>query len=149
VNADLKAQFGKRLELSGECYDGQAVGGLGGGIWMSVVYPEPSAPYSAIRPLRSTGGWVQLKFKPATRYEINGAFGQDENFARDLRVFPTPYAGPGFVALQKNRTELVNFIYQPNSFLLFALEYRHLFTAPALGESASGDHLNLAAGVRF
>jgi len=149
VNADLKAQFGKRLELSGEWYDGQAVGGLGGGIWMSVVYPEPSEPYSAIHPLRSTGGWLQLKCKPATRYEINGAFGQDENFARDLRAFPTPYAGIGFVALQKNRTELVNFIYQPNSFLLFALEYRHLFTAPARGESAAGDHLNLAAGVRF
>jgi hypothetical protein len=29
------------------------------------------------------------------------------------------------------------------------VEYRHLFTAPASGENASGDHLNLAAGVRF
>jgi uncharacterized coiled-coil protein SlyX len=149
VNTDLKVPLGKHLEISGEWYEGQAVGGLGGGIWTSVVYPEPAAPYTAIHPLRSTGGWVQLKAKPARRFEINGVFGQDENFGKDLRFFPTPYSGYGFGALQKNRTDFVNLIYTPNSFLLFAVEYRHLFTAPALGQSASGDHLNLAAGVRF
>jgi len=149
VNTDLKVPLGKHLEISGEWYEGQAVGGLGGGIWTSVVYPEPAAPYTAIHPLRSTGGWAQLKVKPARRFEINGAFGQDENFGKDLRFFSTPYSGYGFGALQKNRTDFVNLIYTPNSFLLFAVEYRHLFTAPALGQSASGDHLNLAAGVRF
>jgi hypothetical protein len=113
-----------------------------------VVYPEPAPPYSAVHPLRSAGGWIQLKVKPVTRVEVNGAFGQDENFGRDLRFFPTPFAG-GFTALQKNRTGFLNFIYEPNSFLLFAVEYRHLLTAPALGENATGDHLNLAAGVRF
>jgi hypothetical protein len=148
VNADLKVPFGRHVEVSGEGYTGQAVGGLGGGIWTSVVYPEPAPPYSAVHPLRSAGGWIQLKVKPVTRFEINGAFGQDENFGRDLRFFPTPFAG-GFTALQKNRTGFLNFIYEPNSFLLFAVEYRHLLTAPALGENATGDHLNLAAGVRF
>jgi hypothetical protein len=147
VNADVKVQLEKHIEVSGEWYDGQAVGGLGGGIWTSVVYPESTEPHSAILPLRSTGGWVQLKVKPARRFEINAAFGQDENFGKDLRLFP--YTGSGFPAFKKNRTDLVNLIYTPNSFLLFALEYRHLFTQPSLGESASGSHLNLAAGVRF
>jgi hypothetical protein len=149
VNADLKVPIGKHLEVSGEWYDGQAVGGLGGGIWSSVVYPESFAPHSAIHPLRSIGEWLQLKVKPATRFEINGAFGQDENVGRDLRFFATPFTDLGFLAFRKNRTEFLNFIYEPNSFLLFAVEYRHLLTAPALGESATGDHLNLAAGVRF
>jgi hypothetical protein len=149
INTDLKVPLGSRLEVSGEWYDGQAVGGLGGGIWTSVVYPDASSPHAAIRPLRSTGGWVQLKLKPATRFEINGALGQDENFGRDLRFFPTPFSDYGFVALKKNRTDFVNLIYKPNSFLLFAVEYRHLFTAPALGASASGDHVNLAAAVLF
>jgi hypothetical protein len=36
-NTDLKFPFGQRFELSGEWYDGQAVGGLGGGIWASVI----------------------------------------------------------------------------------------------------------------
>jgi hypothetical protein len=149
LNGDVKLPLGKRFELSGEWYEGQAVGGLGGGIWTSVVYPDSGVPHSAIHPLRSTGGWVQLKVKPSTRLEINGAFGQDENYGTDLRFFPTPFTNEGFVALQKNRTDFVNFIYTPNAFLLFAVEYRHLFTAPAVGQSASGDHLNLAAGVRF
>lgn len=149
VNADLKIPVGSNFELSGEWYDGQAAGGLGGGIWTSVVYPEAFPPQTAIHPLRSTGGWVQLKVKPVRRFEINGAFGQDENFTRDLRFFATSFTDLGFPALKKNGTEFVNFIYEPNSFLLFAVEYRHLFTAPASGDSASGDHLNVAAGVRF
>lgn len=149
VNTDLKIPFGKHLELSGEWYDGQAVGGLGGGIWSSVVFPEAFAPHTDIHPLRSAGGWAQLKVRPAQRFQINGAFGQDENFGKDLRFFPTSYASMGFPPFKKNRTEFLNFIYEPNSFLLFAVEYRHLTTTPPAGESASGDHLNLAAGVRF
>ncbi len=149
VNSDFKVPFGRHLELSGEWYDGQAVGGLGGGIWSSVVYPEPTAPHSAVHPLRSIGEWLQLKLKPSVRFEINGAFGQDENVGRELHFFPDPFTDLGFLPFKKNRTEFVNFIYEPTSFLLFAVEYRHLHTAPALGESSSGDHLNLAAGVRF
>jgi hypothetical protein len=149
VNGDLKVPVGRRVQLSGEWYEGQAVGGLGGGIWTSVVYPDANSPHAAIHPLRSTGGWAELKLKPATRLEINAVFGQDENVGQDLRFFSTPYSEYGFVALQKNRTDFANIIYTPNSFLLFAVEYRHLFTEPALGQSASGNHLNLAAGVRF
>jgi hypothetical protein len=51
--------------------------------------------------------------------------------------------------MQKNRTDLVNVIYKPNSILLFALEYRHLFTQVANGPWAKGDQVNLAAGVHF
>jgi len=149
LNSDFKLGLGKHLEFSGELYHGQAVGGLGGGIWSSVVFPEPSAPYSAIQPLRSTGGWGQVKVIPATRFEINGAFGQDENAGRDLRIFPMPFTSGGFPAMQKNRAEFVNFIYKPSSALIFAVEYRHLFTAPVNGPGASADHVNVAAGVQF
>lgn len=149
VNSDIKLGLGKYVELSGEGYTGQAVGGLGGGIWASVVYPEPVGPHSAIHPLRSTGGWAQLKFIPASRVEINGAFGQDENFGKDLRFFPASFDTNGFPAMQKNRTDLFNVIYKPSSVLLFAVEYRHLFTLPAGFAGAKGDQVNLAAGVHF
>jgi hypothetical protein len=149
LNSDFKAGFGKHLELSGEWYQGQAVGGLGGGIWTSVVYPEPAPPHSAIQPLRSTGGWAQLKLIPATHFEVNAAFGQDENYGQDLRSFPFSFTGAGFPAMQKNRTDLVNFIYRPTSVLLFAVEWRHLFTLPANSAGHSADQLNLAAGVHF
>jgi hypothetical protein len=149
LNADFKLPMGRYLELSGEWYEGQAVGGLGGGIWTSVVYPESTEPHSAIHPLRSTGGWAQLKVKPSARFEVNTVFGQDENDGRELRFFPTPFTAEGFSPLQKNRTQFVNFIYKPNAFLLFAVEYRHLFTASVSGEGATGDQVNLAAGVHF
>ena len=149
VNSDVKVGFGKHLELSGEWYKGQAVGGLGGGIWASVVYPDPVGPHGAIHPLRSIGGWAQLKLMPISRLEINGAFGQDENYGHDLRFFPFSFDANGFPAMQKNRTDLVNLVYKPSSVLLFAVEYRHLFTLPASFAGAKGDQVNLAAGVHF
>jgi hypothetical protein len=149
LNSDFSTGIGRHLQISGEWYKGQAVGGLGGGIWTSVVYPEPTGPHSAIEPLRSIGGWTQLKVIPAARFEINGAYGQDENYGADLRVFPFSFNAAGFPAMQKNRTEFVNFIFKPSSVLLLAIEYRHLFTAPANATGNTGDQLNLAAGVRF
>jgi hypothetical protein len=149
VNSDFKANLGTYVEVSGEWYRGQAVGGLGGGIWSSVVYPEPAAPHSAIQALRSTGGWGQVKVIPATRFEINGAFGQDENYGQDLRAFPFSLNAEGFPAMQKNRTALLNFIYRPTSILLFAAEWRHLFTLPANSVGHTAEQVNLAVGVHF
>ena len=51
--------------------------------------------------------------------------------------------------MQKNRTDLVNFIYKPTPVLLFAVEWRHLFTLPANAAGHSADQINLAAGVHF
>ncbi len=147
LNADFKIPLGNYFALSGEGYRGQAAGGLGGGIWTSVSYPDPATPHAGIHPLQSAGGWVQLKVTPTSRLEVNGAFGQDENFSRDFIDFP--YAADGSVPLKKNRTEFVNFIYKPNSLLLFALEYRRIFTAQATHVVASGSQINIAAGVRF
>lgn len=149
VNTDLKLGLSRYFEISGEAYKGQAVGGLGGGIWTSVVFPEPDGPHTAVHPLRSAGGWGQLKVLPTAKFEINSAFGQDENYGTDLRFFPGSYSSAGFYAMQKNRTELVNFIYKPSAALVFALEYRHLFTQPANSAGHTGDQVNLAAGVHF
>lgn len=137
------------LEKGGEWYRGQAVGGLGGGIWESMIASNRNEPYAAIHPLNSTGGWAQLKFQPVSRLEFNGAMGRDENFGSDLRFFATPYDEFGYYAMKQNRAEFVNAIYKPNSVLFLALEYRHLVTTPALGQNASGGHINLAAGARF
>jgi len=147
LNADAKIELGRHFALSGEGYRGQATGGLGGGIWTSVSYPDAATPHSGIHGLESAGGWVQLKATPTERFEINGAIGQDENFASNFLKYP--YAADGSTPLKKNRTEFVNFIYKPNSLLLFALEYRRIFTAQATNVSASGAQINIAAGVRF
>ena|SRR5437667_1473675 len=128
---------------------GQAVGGLGGGIWMSVIYPNSAPPYSGIHALRSTGGWAQLKVRPTQQWEFNGAIGQDENDGKDLRFFPTAYASYGFSPFQKNAARFVNAIYRPCASLLLAAEYRRLFTNIFGVPAASGDQVNVAAGVQF
>ena len=38
--------------------------------------------------LDSVGGWTQLQFKPAPKFEINGALGIDNPFASELNRFP-------------------------------------------------------------
>jgi hypothetical protein len=86
---------------------------------------------------------------PATKFEVNGAYGQDENYGQDLRAFPFSFTAEGFPAMQKNRTDLVNFIYRPTSILIFAVEWRHLFTLPANSVGHTADQVNLAAGVHF
>jgi len=60
-----------------------------------------------------------------------------------------PFTVDGFPPFQKNQAQFVNFIYKPRESLILALEYRHLRTTMFGGVSASGEQVNLAAGVHF
>ncbi len=94
------------------------------------------------------GGWAQLKFKPTAKFEINGAFGQDNPFAGELRMFPESpsYYGTLF---SKNSSPFVNFIYQVRSDVLFSIEYRRLRTTVLDSDSYSADHVSLSLGYLF
>ena len=147
--ADWDAPLGRWFSLSGEFYIGDAVGGLGGGIGRSVVFSGPLAdPTARVRSVDSLGGWSQLKFRPTSRWEFNGAFGLDEARAEDLRTFavsqPIYYSSPA-----RNRGSFVNFIYRPYSNLLFSTEYRHLRTYQVNGISPAADQVNLMMGILF
>lgn len=136
------------LEWSGEVYRGRALGGLGGGIWKSVVYNGTVSPNSALLGLNDIGGWTQLKFHVTPKLEFNAAAGAANPFAHDLQVFANPvgeYSSP----LSRNQAAFVNSIYRPRSNLLLALEYRHLRTYNLRGIGNSADHVNLAVGVSF
>jgi len=148
INSDIKVPIMDKLELTGEWYYGQAAGGLGGGIWNSAIVSSTTAPY--FHPLRSVGGWGQLKITPTARFEINAAMGQDENISRDAHFFVDAQSvSSGFAPLIKNNARFVNAIYKPNSTLLFAAELRHLFTLPYFGPGQHANQLNLSVGVRF
>jgi hypothetical protein len=149
MNSDFQVSLGKYLHLSGEWYRGQAVGGLGGGLWTSVVFPQSVQLYPAVHPLQSTGAWGQLKFTPTAKYEVNFSMGQDENSGSSLGFFPNPISAYGFTPYVKNREQITNFIYKPDSVLLFALEYRHIMTTPFRTYTSTGGHVNVAAGFRF
>jgi hypothetical protein len=147
--ADWEVPLGQWFGLSGEFYIGDAVGGLGGGIGRSVVISGSFAdPTTQVRGVDSVGGWSQLKFKPTSRWEFNGAFGLDTVRAKDLRAFvasqPIYYSSPA-----RNRGSFLNFIYRPYSNLLFSAEYRHLRTFQLNGTGPTADQVNLMMGILF
>jgi hypothetical protein len=146
---DFLLPLGKYFEFTGEYYRGRAVGGIGGGIGQSVVLSGyASNPATIINGLNSMGGWAQLKFKPLPKLEFNGAFGQDNPFASQLRQFPytNAYYDSPFA---RNRSAFINFIYQLRSDVLLSLEYRRLNTFEIGGDSYSANHINFSLGYVF
>lgn len=149
LNADWNLPFTSWMALSGEFYRGRALGGLGGGIWASVLFNgSPTDPASSMIGLNDIGGWSQLKFRASSRLEFNLAGGQANPFARDLYLFPSPTT-EYFPPLVRNQTFFVNSIYHPRSNLLLAIEYRRLQTSMLSGTKNTADHINLAAGISF
>jgi hypothetical protein len=146
---DLTIPLGRYLDLSAEFYRGRSLGGLGGGIGQHVLL-SGDLTYSSTTAegLDSIGGWVQLKFKPWTNFEVNGAVGQDNPFASELRRFPASasYYGP---LLSKNLSPFVNFIYQVRSDVLFSVEYRRLQTFVLDSNSQIANHVNVSVGYIF
>jgi len=146
---DVLVPLGKYFNLSGEFYRGAAVAGLGGGIGQSILTSGPfTDPVTTIKGLDSMGGWMQLKFKPKTNFEINGAFGQDNPFAGELRRFP---GSPSYFgeSVARNLTPLVNFIYQPRSDVLFSVEYRRLQTYVLDSSANTANHVAASVGYIF
>ena len=147
--ADLTLPLGRLFTLTSQFYRGRAVAGLGGAVGQDVVIPGPFlSPATPIIGLDSIGGWAQVKFKPTTKFEINGAFGQDNPYAGQLRQTsntPPFYDAP----IARNQSALANFIYQPRSDLLFSMEYRHLHTFEIGGDTNRANLVNLAVAYVF
>jgi hypothetical protein len=146
---DLDLPLSHHFSLSGKLYRGRALGGLGGGIGRSVLFSGDSAlSTTLVRALNSVGGWAQLKYRATSTLEFNGAFGQDNPYAADVRAFPhsQSYGDPTLV---RNRGSFVNVIYRPRSDLLFAAEYHRARTFTINDTNFTADHINLSIGVLF
>jgi Spy/CpxP family protein refolding chaperone len=149
--SDLTIPLGKYFDFSGEFYRGRAVGGLGGGIDQTILLSGSFVdPTTVVQGLNSMGGWAQLKFKPKPKFEVNGAFGQDNPYASQINLFPAsanvseygPFA-------ERNRSAFANIIYQPRSDVLLGLEYRRLRTFYFGGDSDAANHVNISVGYIF
>jgi hypothetical protein len=146
---DIDLPLSSRFSLSGKLYRGKALGGLYGGIGRSVLFSgDPTLPTTQLQGLNSVGGWAQLKYRPANKWEFNGAFGMDNPYAADLEYFPYSQAY-GDPELSRNKASFGNVIYRPRSDLLFSAEYRHITTYTINNGSSSAGQLNLMMGVLF
>ncbi len=150
ATADWNLPLNRWFTLSGFFYRGQAIGGLGAALSRSVVYDGPlTDPATTVLPLNSVGGWGQLKYQPLPKLEFNGAFGQDNPFAADLRAFglqSESYATP-FVT--RNQGWFGNAIYRPRSDLILSLEYHRLRTFSIFNRSWEAGQVNMAMGILF
>ena len=147
---DLNMPLGRRFTLSTEGYRGAAIGGLGAGIGRSVFYNGSLSNASTlVRPLNAVGGWAQLKYRPLPKLEFNGAFGEDNSFAADVRAFASYAESYGDPTLTRNHTAFGNVIYHPRSDLLFSFEFRRLRTFTIDNESYEANQVNMSMGVLF
>jgi len=146
---DASVPLGRWLELAGEFFRGRSIGGLGGGIGQSGLWSGSLVdPATEVYGLDALGGWAQLKYKATSKLQFNGAFGQDNPYAGDIRenggntnYYPVP--------LSRNQSGLVNFIYQPRSDIVFSLEYRRLKTFALDSGANSANLFNLSVGYIF
>jgi hypothetical protein len=146
---DLTVPLGELLDFSAEFYRGRAVGGLGGGVGQSILLSGPIySPGTAIYGLDSTGGWLQLKFKPRPNFELNFAYGEDQPFASELRLFPASALYYGY-SISRNQSPFVNFIYRVRSDVLFSVEYRRLQTTSMNSGANIANRLIVSLGYAF
>jgi hypothetical protein len=146
---DLLVPVTKYFQFSGEFYRGRGAGGLGGAIGQTIVSNKSFGnPTGSIYGLNSEGGWAQLKWKPRANFEMNGAFGQDNPFASQIRLFPfVPSEYPE--ALTRTQNWFINFLYEPRSNVVMSFEYKRLNTFDIGPEGYSSNNLNLALGYIF
>jgi len=146
---DVTVPLGEFLDFSAEFYRGNAVGGLGGGVGQSILLSGPVYnPNTAIYGLDSTGGWVQLKFKPKPNFEVNFAYGEDVPFASQLKRFPASALYYGY-SISRNQSPFVNFIYRMRSDVLASVEYKRLQTNPLNNNAYIANQVIMSLGYAF
>lgn len=149
VTGDWEVPLSNTVSLSGELYEGQAIGGLGGGAHSSVLFDgPPTDAASTVHPLRSVGGWAQAKVSLTPRLDINVAAGVDRSKPRPFQGLLQPPRDEAPSA-SRNASGFLNAIYQARSNLFFSVEYRRLWTRRFDGRAWLADHLNFGGAIAF
>jgi regulator of replication initiation timing len=146
ATADWKMRLAAPLEISGTFYRGRGIGGLGGGAFKDYV---PYNNYGDRRGLDDEGGWGQVKWTFSPVLEANGAAGEDNAFAGELRGSDYVTEQDVYQNLARNLTAYGNFVYRPRAYLLFSAEYRQIRSWPIAGSAANNHLFGVAAGYLF
>lgn len=147
---DFRLPIGPHIELTGEGYRGQALGGLGGGVYKDIIFgTNPKTSAFVYQPLNAIGGWTQLKARFSQNIETNASIGLDNGFARDFHAVLLPSTATALQLRARNRMFSTNLVYSPKTYLIVSPEYRRIWTWPITGSANTLDVFTLSAGYRF
>ena len=145
---DFRLPLPYRLDIRGNVYRGQSLGGLGGGAYKDYVVRLTGSALQ-FRALDDVGGWSQLHQTINLRVQWNAGFGIDNGFARELKAYQGVDPSALYQSVARNRTFFANVIYSPHSSILFSLEYRNLYTAPVGARVWTSNTTGVGAAYRF
>jgi hypothetical protein len=144
---DINLPVTGRMQITGEAYTGQALGGLGAGAFKDYAGRTYHGEWY-FRALDDMGGWLQWKQRVGEKIDFNEAFGMDNVPAHQVRRY-TLNTAESYFNLVRNRTITGNVIYSPSAYILFSLEYRRIMSSYVNSPTEFSDVIGLGAGYRF
>ena len=137
VALDWSLPFSKYLAVTGEAYEGRALGIFSVASGESVGAVGTSGAHGVL----SRGGWAQIQVNFNPKWQLNLAYGIDQPKASELPVGTR----------DRNQTYMTNLMYKLNSSITFAWEYRRFLTdyRNQLAVDNRGDQANLAVAYGF
>jgi hypothetical protein len=134
---DWSLPFSKYFALTGEAYEGRALGIFSVASGESVGAVGTPGAHGVF----SRGGWAQAQVNFNTKWQFNLAYGIDQPKASELPVG----------SRDRNQSYMANLMYKLNSSITFAWEYRRFLTdfRNQLAADNRGDQANLAVAYGF
>jgi hypothetical protein len=143
--ADWRLPLTQWLELSGALYRGQAIGGLGGGVFKDYFL----LPHTyTVEGLDAEGGWLQLKARISRTIEGNFMIGEDAGFSSQLR-YGEEESTDLYSNLARNRTVIGNLTYRPKTYFYLSMEYRNIDSWPVAGHVNTAQSVGVGTGYSF
>ena len=135
--ADYSLPFSKTFNLSGEIFEGRALG------IFSAASGEAILPVNTVgqHGVETRGGWLQGQFNLTPKWQTNLAYGLESPSLDNLRTGDR----------SKNQTYMANLMYKLRKNVTFAWEYRRFLTnfKNQLAANEQGDHANIAVAYTF
>jgi hypothetical protein len=134
---DWSLPFSKAFVLSGEAYEGRALGIFSVATGEAVGAVGTTGEHGVL----SRGGWAQAQFNFNPKWQVNLAYGIDAPKATELPVGNR----------NRNQTYMGNLIYKFSPHVNFAWEWRRFLTdyRNQLAGNERGDHANLGIAYIF
>jgi hypothetical protein len=137
VALDYSLPFSKYVNLTGEAYEGRALG------IYSVASGESIGAVGTVgaHGVLSRGGWAQLQFNPDKKWQFNLAYGVDQPDDKQIAVG----------ARSRNQQYMANVIERLTRNISASLEYRRILTdyRNQLPSNERGDHIDLGVAYIF